>query len=218
MIGIKHPLKTFYDLLFSDKPVAYLCHPIGKVWEEPEERRQAIFEEINNFRQKLQERCVVFEPATIDERPLIRLYNNVKRTGGNRVVFRKGDRWPLETDRDEYYPVELPLNEVAEVVQPDPVYKKTLIDYYIVERDFQYIINSDVVIAYRPTYRGGGRGREAEINFARLQASRPVYGFISPDDPELGGSPFEGKVVPCDTIDKLLEVVTHIKRKVLKLR
>ncbi|GGP21438.1 hypothetical protein GCM10007981_13260 [Thermocladium modestius] len=173
VVAIKHPVDTFYKLLFTDLPKAYLSHPITHV----RSNGKAV-EEIMQFAKRLRGVAAVFEPTTIDEAII-----------GN-VVIRKELRWPTEVDLDQY-PIELNKEEVEEVTAKNPITKRDLIQDQIMKRDYRYIQQSDMVVAYRPRYGGVlSRGVLSEVNLA-VHLGKPVYVYWSNDDGNAAENPFE---------------------------
>lgn len=210
LMAIKHPIKTFYELLSSKKPIIYFSHPMSSVYEAPDEERRKMFNEINDFKRKIGEKAVILEPATIDDRAIIRAF---KKKDKDKVVIEKPDRWPLSTDKGPY-PITLRVDEVEELLVRDK-YNKTLIDHYIRLRDYSYIDKCDALIAYRPTYRGGSLGMSEEARYARTKG-KPCWGIIPPQDPELKGHPLEAHIAPV-SMDELIKCLDKLERKSLRI-
>jgi adenylate kinase len=173
VVAIKHPIDTFYKLIFTNYPKAYLSHPITHV-----RRNREAVQEIMGFAKKLREVATVFEPTTIDESII------------SNVTITKEMRWPTETDLDQY-PIELKKEEVEEVTARNPITKRDLIQDQIMKRDYRYIQQSDMVVAYRPNYGGTlSKGVLSEVNLA-VHLGKPVYVHWSNEDGNAAENPFE---------------------------
>jgi len=208
LMAIKHPIETFYELLSSKKPIIYFSHPMTRIYEAPDDERRDMFNEINDVKRKIEEKAVILEPATIDDRAIIRAF---ERKDKGEVIIRKSDRWPLSTDKGPY-PINLRIDEVEELLVRDK-YNKTLIDHYVRLRDYSYIDKCDALIAYRPTYRGGSRGISEEVSYARIKG-KACWGIIPPQDPQLEGHPLEGNITPV-SMNELIKCLDELQRKSL---
>jgi len=92
---------------------------------------------------------------------------------------------------DSEYPIELREDEVMEVTARNPVTRRSLIQDQIMRRDFRYIEQSDMVIAYRPRYGGTlSRGVFSEVTIA-VNMGKPVYVYWPPEDGDIAENPFE---------------------------
>ncbi len=180
VVAIKHPVETFFKLMFTKLPKAYLSHPISHV----RDNGKAI-SEINEFARRLRGIVVLFEPTTIDELIIERNWTN-----GRRTIIDRGDRWPVDND-DSEYPIKLREDEVMEVITRNPVTKRSLIQDQVMRRDFRYIEQSDMVIAYRPKYGGTlSMGVSSEVTIA-VNMGKPVYVYWPPEDGDIANNPFE---------------------------
>jgi adenylate kinase len=143
VVAVKHPVRTIYGIaLRGARPRLYLSFPINLVRGDPVARR-----EIDKFRAAMQGRFYAFDPLTMDERVL----RTARRRGEVRVV-EAGDRWllpdgvrPAVEDEPELYPMEIPADQVEEVLAD--------IDNLIKFKDFRYILQSAAVAVYRPFMR-----------------------------------------------------------------
>ena len=197
-IAAKHPISTFFKLIKTDLPIVYHCHPISRARDA-----QNIVGEVNDFRKRLEEISVVLEPTTIDEKIL----ENIKNRG---YIVEKADRWPIETDIDELYPIELKQAEVEEIITPSPTTHLNYIDHQIRYRDYRYIDQSDMVVAYRPFY---GRqlhvGVWSEIHYAILRY-KEVLAYV-PENERIR-HPFVGSLREFSSADDVIEEVKKRRR------
>ena len=196
VIAVKHPAKTIYGVSIGGRrPRFYLSFPITNVRRDPEARK-----EIDSFRAKAHMRLGAFDPLTMDERIL--------RTGerrGNVVVVHAEDRWllpagikPAVEDEAELYPMEIPMEQVEEVLGD--------IDNIIRYKDFRYILQSDAVVVYRPFMRGMfHRGVFSEIMYASNTAHKRLFIYMPHEDRVAGmDSPFDPGV---GVVDEDLEAL-----------
>ena len=183
VVAVKHPVRTIYGIaLQGAKPRFYLSFPITFVRDDPEARR-----EIDKFRAAMHERFYAFDPLTMDERVL----RTARRHGDARVV-EAGDRWllpdgvrPAVEDEPELYPIEIPADQVEEVLAD--------IDNLIKFKDFRYILQSNAVAVYRPFMRRlFHRGVFSEIMYATNTAHKRLFIYWPPEDKVPGmNSPFD---------------------------
>jgi len=183
VVAVKHPVRTIYGIaLQGARPRFYLSFPITFVRDDPEARR-----EIDKFRAAMHERFYAFDPLTMDERVL----RTARRHGDARVV-EAGDRWllpdgvrPAVEDEPELYPIEIPADQVEEVLAD--------IDNLIKFKDFRYILQSNAVAVYRPFMRRlFHRGVFSEIMYATNTAHKRLFIYWPPEDKVPGmNSPFD---------------------------
>lgn len=183
VVAVKHPVRTIYGIaLRGARPRLYLSFPITLVRDDPEARR-----EIDKFRAAMHGRFYAFDPLTMDERVL----RTARRRGEVRVV-EAGDRWllpdgvrPAVEDEPELYPMEIPADQVEEVLAD--------IDNLIKFKDFRYILQSDAVAVYRPFMRRlFHRGVFSEIMYATNTAHKRLVIYWPPEDKVPGmDSPFD---------------------------
>jgi adenylate kinase len=189
VVAVKHPVETFYRLLFEPHRLrVYLSFPITGVRED-----RAAREEIDRFRGAMHARFIAFDPLTVDERAL---RVALSKSSGDVVEIRAEDVWnippslsPASKDEEGLYPVRIPRDQAEEVLRD--------LDNVIRYKDYRFIQQSDAVAAYRP-FRGKSlsRGMFAEINYAINTAHKRVFvywpkedwgpGMESPFDPSLG--------------------------------
>lgn len=200
-IAMKHPTETFYKLIKTDRPIVYLCHPISKVRENEE-----IVNEINSFRKKLEEKCVVLSPITIDEKIIEAILKRQKEE----CIIEKIHRWPIETDIAEKYPIKLNLEEAKEICRKSPIDERTEIDYHLEYRDYRYIQQCDFVVAYRPFYgRQIHSGVLSEMRYA-VDMFKEVLAYVP--EREVAPHPFAGRIRLFESEAQLLDEVEKRRR------
>ncbi|RFA93470.1 hypothetical protein [Pyrobaculum aerophilum] len=182
VIAVKHPARTIYKLAVEGaRPRFYLSFPITHVRNNAEARR-----EIDMYRATMHQRHIAFDPLTMDERVLI-----LAKRRGNTAVIEAGDRWllppevkPAVEDEPELYPMEIPVDQVEEVLVD--------IDNIIRFKDFRYILQSDAVAVYRPFMNKiFHRGVFSEIIYASNTAHKRLFIYLPPEDKGSGmESPF----------------------------
>lgn len=200
VVAVKHPTKTIYGIAIgAARPRFYLSFPITYTRGDPEARR-----EIDAFRAEMHKRFYAFDPLTMDERVL----RTAKRQG-NIVVIEAEDRWllpegvrPAVEDEPELYPMEIPVDQVEEVLID--------IDNLIRFKDFRFILQSDAVVVYRPFMKKMfHKGVFSEIMYASNTAHKRLFIYLPPDDRTTGmDSPFDPGVGTIEErLEKFFEVI-----------
>jgi len=184
VVAVKHPPEMLFSLIFHpEKLIAYIAYPISRFRRVNDENRARLAEEkerLDSFIRKLQEKFVVFNPTTIDERVL----------RGLKGPLQSDVRWKLPhaqmvDESDIQFPLPLPEQEIAEI---HPV-----VDSNIKFRDFRLIYDVDCLVAYRPYWdKGVHEGIKAEIDQAQNLMIDAVHHF-PPEDGGIESSPFEGQ-------------------------
>jgi adenylate kinase len=193
VVAIKHPAEMLARLLFS-KNVArvYISYNITDT-----RNRKSLRATIDRFRQKIhqQTNCVVFDPLTIDELPLLSLDKAISH---KKTLFYNASkpqhRWPildpqkaLASEDDLVYPLPIPIRELEN--------SKRSIDAQVKRRDFRMIDQSHYLIVYRPTLHGKAElstGVNDEIKYA-YNFGIPVIWYIKKGEDPLPTSPFAPK-------------------------
>lgn len=219
MFAVKHPLETFYQLLFRrDLPIVYASFPITKPRiEKPNQGRK----EVDDFRRALYESgsLTVLDPLTIDE---LRLVPKLPKTGQDeeeKPVLNK--RWPLtfgEIMIEEVKPVRYLLKDYTDLQFSS---LKNAIARHIELRDYQMVSQSDIVAAYRPYYGGPlgsgtpppespSGGVESELKFASIE-SKYLYVVHPLEDRKEGVGVFRGINVAVLT-ESVMELVRELRK------
>jgi len=178
VFAVKHPVDTFHDVLYSEKQKVYLSHPITEPREMARTRGVAearlAVEELNRVLARLQSRCVVLEPTSIDEQRFVPTQENRKIFKGN-----LDHRWPFVEDRRHllYVPPASPSGtwrfpwgwnqDQRPPIERSPLTEalQNAIAKQINARDHTLVEQSDYVVAWRPICDGhesGGVKEELE--------------------------------------------------------
>lgn len=205
VVAIRHPPEMLYRLLAEPECLRiYASYPISRT-------RDKHRDEIDRFRVALNTRFTVYDPLTIDERPLQKLLKDYREHSSNvpalgqQLTLAAEDRWfiPAECTLCGEEPKEIlnfEVNEIDEITRVFPG-EKTEIDRTIEARDFRLIDQSDCLVVYRPQFQKGelSGGTEAEIRYAKNTQKRvflihdPVAdGLLNPEtfDVEFLGGPY----------------------------
>jgi hypothetical protein len=183
-IAVKHPLSTFYRLLFRrvDYPIVYASFPITDTRDSEATRRP-----IDEFRKKLHENFTTIDPLTIDEFR----FKVVPRK--KRITFKTvlRPRWPATPSGLDSCLAETPLTdnpfEGADNSYLDGL--KEAIAQRVVSRDLRLVAQAAVTVGFRPFYGGQSqisRGMDKEIITAN-DLGKGLYIF-HPDEDEKGQS------------------------------
>ena len=182
VFAVKHPTENLFRLLFERDRFkrVYACCPITKpITHHSAEMRVALKTEVDNYRSKLHEDYIVFDPLTIDEYPILRAFKtqfpNVNLVGkcpfvphkkkqGNfieaEVKIARDARWILAGD-DRLIPgvfqedqrleeIRIPANEVIRLCSRRDEDAGSLIDDAVTHRDLRLVDQCEVMPAWRP--------------------------------------------------------------------
>jgi adenylate kinase len=137
----------------------YPSFPMSHVTEMPD-----VLAAINDFRKRIAERFVTFDPGDVDEKQLYDHAVKVAAEGRQKFAIQTNDR-----------EIQLPVSEVLSI-GPD-------IDGQIYARDFLMVRQSDMIVSYIPELAGGrpglSSGVERELQHAHDHA-REVYVIWKP--------------------------------------
>lgn len=221
---VKQPVSSLYKLLFTREPRVYLSFPITQVRDD-----ERAVNEINEFRARLHAKTCAFDPITADDRVPQHVFTKARKKGllgsnEGELEIKEEDRWPLDKKRpelkplvDDYvyldvgtepvYPIRIPVDQVREVSEPGGnTSEPSEIDKNILYRDVLFILQCDLVVAYRPNYQGSlSMGSYFEINYAANVAKKRVLVYWDrSEDGDPASSPFMGFGVFFNDIDTLL--------------
>ncbi len=191
VFAVKHPMETFFDLLYSDKKTIYLSHPISEARQILREGNTSdarlIVREISELVARLRSRHVVIEPTAIDE---ARMKPDLKgRPSGNLEI-----RWPFDqntrqllfqpptTRQSEFaFPVGWEEDHRSDIPHSALLGKlQNAILCQINARDHSLVEQSKLIACYRPLFRGNAsRGVKEELKHVRRLIELEVR---SPDD------------------------------------
>ncbi len=183
VVAVKHPPGMLHSLLFHpSKLMVYSAYPISRFRREGSDHGKLAEDKkkLQSFLGKLQEKFILFNPTTIDERILRNLT----------TPLQAGARWELPMEQmvsegDIQYPIPLSqpeLNEIASDIDPN-----------IKFRDFRLVRDVDCVVAYRPYWDGKvHEGVKSEIDQAQNLIIDSVFYFPG-EDGKVDDSPFAGQ-------------------------
>jgi adenylate kinase len=187
VVAIKHPPIMLYRFLFEPRKLrVYASFPITRTRNDKARRS-----DIDEFRKSLHDNFTVFDPLTIDEKPLEFLLKQYQEEHPNANLYETSigfhilNRWPippqfaLYSDSQDYLIKGLNAAEIDEISRPAEVLRggKSEIDRNIRLRDFRLIDQADCLVAYRPQYKNGipSGGMTEEIRYAVEIALKPVF-------------------------------------------
>jgi len=187
VVSGKHPASMMRQLVFEPKRVkVYACIPISRTRDDEVGRL-----EVDGIVQVLNDEFIVFNPLTIDEKPLEAI---ASRAGaGDKAYFEADSRWPAKPpvfcDDQTTYPVELEANEVCEITEQIGLGKSD-IQNNIYLRDLRLIDQSDCVFCYRPMFGREyfSQGMRSEVNYAQNTRATPIR-VIFLHDSKVDGEP-----------------------------
>jgi hypothetical protein len=185
IFAIQHQQTALARYIFNPDCVrVYASYPISSVRKQRSKADVfALMGEVNDFVAALSSRFVVFNPTTIDEVPLNKLYDRVsaahrksKTRTPKSVSLPKSHRWPVPGDNklssekivDDMQLSWADLQDVSLPDDSDPE-ARTIIGRQVVARDFRLIDQADCVVIYRPTARAKtwSRGTRNEYDYAK---------------------------------------------------
>lgn len=203
VVAKKHPSKMLYRLLFErDRLRLYSAYPMRSTRTTPER-----LQELNDYRRRLNEEFTVFDPATIDERPLMEV-ENVDDSGfmiadkeGQALLKRLSTSFSAVDPEDfEGFPEGISIQKFLNLGET--------IDEAIERRDYRLINQADAMIGYRPKWGGGSisTGVSNEANHARRQ-NKPAYVVHKEDDGDFPAGPFSLAAEPLESLDELVQTL-----------
>ena len=169
VLSVKHPSEAAFRMLFRrDILRIYASFPISSTRRIAERVK-----EINTHRERLHREYAVFDPVCIDELRVI-------RPAEEGASWEFLPRWPLgpvgsavPSNGDYAAPLQPQLQNLADVITSQ-----------IEERDYRFIDQADVVVAYRPFWGAieyPAQGVEKEISHA-IAKNKAVYYYDPPED------------------------------------
>lgn len=184
VVAANHPASMLYRLLLEGNRLRiYACIPISSTRKSEADRSN-----VDSFVRELNERFTVFNPLTIDERPMTLLLGS----GRKKVTLKTGNRgrWPF-TPGDTLCPQSkrsydikgLRVSEIQEISSASTAGTKPDIDRHITHRDYRLIDQSDVLAVYRLTYKSKNphSGMDKEVTYAKAHLKK-VYHVQDPDE------------------------------------
>jgi adenylate kinase len=149
-----NPPDTISKLMFSSNlRKAYLSFPITKVRDKPE-----IVKRIQEFRNEMASKLIVFDPYTIQEKRLLVAAHEAQHNGSKEIEIETCGK-PQKLKTDDILAIEKDI------------------DGQIISRDFKLIDQSDIIVAFIPEVKGEpdiSAGVQSEIQFGH-DLPRAVY-------------------------------------------
>lgn len=159
-------LLSLYRLIFVGGKKVYPSFPMSHVLGKPE-----LMREIDEFRQKLAEHFIVFDPSDVEEKRLVKAATDASARGESHVTVEVNKR-----------SVSYAVEEIFQVNRD--------IDAQIYARDFKLIEQSDMIVSFIPKLPDGlpclSSGVERELQHAHECAKEVYVVWTSPMEP----SPF----------------------------
>ena len=165
IFSVKHPIETFYDLLYSDKKKIYLSHPIS----EPRRMINAgnkdgaleIVSSMDQIVTVLRTKFIVFEPTAIDEfRFLVAPNGEISGNLGLRWPFQRDPRKllyvpPSARQQTTAFPVGWEEDTRTSIMHSALLEElKEVVSNQINVRDHALVEQSDFLVCYRPLFQG----------------------------------------------------------------
>lgn len=193
IFAVKHPIDTFYDLLFSTKPLLYFSHPIseprralsGVPSKLSQDDARAFVSQMEHAKTALRTKYTVIEPTAVDE---LRFGGTPERAGNleARWPFRPDHRkllwvqpevpdattasfaYPAGWDEDQRAPI--PGSDLVQRISSTAEDTPGTVKRQINARDHALVEQVDRIACYRPLFQGNAsRGvREELLHLARL--------------------------------------------------
>lgn len=172
---------------------ADLATSLSKGFRTFSEARQELATQNLEFRSFFSNKCIAYDPGTIDEGPLLSKAQNRHR--GNIAITRK-DSWPLlcepslrlagEETLPEQPSVKIPVKEIRDLQVPTEEAGKpgiqSTIGRQVRSRDLRLIEQSDGTIAYRPTL-GGRWSTGVKVEYEHcMMLNKPFFGILDTSD------------------------------------
>jgi adenylate kinase len=146
---------TFYRLAFErDRKKAYLSFPMTAVSRLP-----SVMEEIGEFRRRMKQSFICFDPGDLEEAHLPMLARQAREQGFKQIEVETSGR-PVRLDTEEVLQIERDINS------------------QIYARDFLLIDQADMIVSFVPALPDGraaiSSGVERELQHAH-EAAKEVY-------------------------------------------
>jgi hypothetical protein len=205
VIAVKHDPEVLYRLLYERWRLRlYSAYRVRATRTHPER-----FKELNRYRDALNQEFTVFDPATIDERPILP-EAEVEDTDYITKADSQGDALlkRQSTDFDLARPDE--LNTVPSNVKLEDFKRvQEIVDQDIQRRDYRLIDQSNAMVGYRPKWGGTSisQGVKNESEHAVRQGI-PVYLMHPDEDGQIGGGPFS---IRGNTVESMSGLIEQLK-------
>ena len=211
VVAVKHPTQMLFNMIFAPQiPFFYASFPISSTRKSPK-----LIKEVNDFREKMHSKYVVFDPLTIDEKIMQSLMRTraKSKSGAKKQKSTSGlsgdFRWKFPPDFSMVgeetlkFPIQLKKNEVEEIAED--------IDENVQYRDYRLISDSDALIAYRPWLgKSVHEGVRSELQFADA-ISKPSLMYFPQEDKEEERSAFGTNAIPYEHLDEFYVAIANFK-------
>lgn len=176
LFAVRHNCESLYRYIFEpETPRVYASFLITEMRKRANpDRAESMARQVNLLIEELTRKFAVFNPLTIDEKPL----GDIKLTGADparNLVFSNQMRWQTYPSLQlSPHPIvdvfDVDRVDVEEVTKEHELDGRSIVDRQVEFRDFRLIDQSDCIVIYRPTnkldrskrYWGGGCYREFE--------------------------------------------------------
>lgn len=217
-LGVKHPKSSLRRLLFCPTcPKVYSAYSIAGILEVKDKDPQLyskLIAETSVYRGNLyQHDLIVFDPATLDDRLLVKeaISNDIK--GENFVTINQQERWPyvisdngsnapMVGDPKDAFPFKIAYAEASLLrgssTSPHAPYSD--IDAHVTQIDLRYVAQADFVTVWRPFNQGvPSVGCLTEVNTAHTLGKDVLAYSLETDLQQYAARP-ENKSRPLKTV------------------
>lgn len=218
--SVRHSMWNLANLIFTEKPKLYLSYSISEIRRlqnsEDEKKREAgsnFLKQNIEFRHFMERDFITFDPAAIDEMPLLLKHNEWTRDGKavpEFVQLHRSELWPvaeprncLADPRDKI--TDIPFSEVREICGTDNPEARSIVEKQMRIRDYRLIDQADGLLAYRPSISENksrmAQGCDEEIGYVAQgaqKARRPFYIIKDEADARLSAGALGREYIPGD--------------------
>jgi len=223
VVAIRHPRNMLFKFLSKPElPRIYASYPISEPRRIADDTgSKNSIDEINRFREFLHDRFTVFDPVTIDERPMQLLLGQPDRNDEDKLTLPADAWWPTQGNNSLGGEglIEIPDLLVSDVkeIATEIGHESSEIDRQIRSRDFRLIDQADCVVVYRPTYckERWSMGTHSEMLYAQDTGKR-VFVICDPDaDGPLNKPPFQVDIPMRDIFDNVTGLDNPDNQKII---
>lgn len=207
VVSVKHPLAMLGRMVLDRaRPRIYASFPISSTRKSMEKRA-----EINQFRRKLHELFVTFDPLTIEELALLYEEGNPARNrdsyhptedanGSSKNiadqrwdcrVCESGDYEPMVWEphssanhagkTELFYPLRFSPDELSELWGEEAGERTSIVHDQVTHRDLRLVDQADFVVCYRPYRDGQTSGGVTREVTHANQIGKPVFAYVGND-------------------------------------
>ena len=206
MIAVRHTCEMLYKYIFlPELPRIYTSFLISEMRNPSVDmaRTKRMAQQVENLTSMLDREFCLFNPLTIDEKPLLNLLDAETYEESADIIKSTAlaNRWPIHDGialtRDTIREIaDISKADILEIAAPHKADNLSLVDRQIRARDIRLIDQSDAMVVYRPTnklkpknetYWGGGCLEE--FLYAQLQMSHrtefKIYVIVDETDHQI---------------------------------